>query len=80
LFREEAEKLGRRSLLHRMPPIGMMVEVPSAALMLYTFGSAAFFSFGTNDLTQYLAASARYDIDGKGHHRQHNRKPAEDGG
>ncbi|NEJ03175.1 putative PEP-binding protein [Rhizobium ruizarguesonis] len=63
LFREEAEKLGRRSLLHRMPPIGMMVEVPSAALMLDTFGSAAFFSFGTNDLTQYLAASARDDID-----------------
>ncbi|MBY5699695.1 putative PEP-binding protein [Rhizobium leguminosarum] len=63
LFREEAEKLGRRALLHRMPPIGMMVEVPAAALMLDTFGAAAFFSFGTNDLTQYLAASARDDID-----------------
>lgn len=63
LFREEAEKLGRRGLLHRMPPIGMMVEVPAAALMLDTFGSASFFSFGTNDLTQYLAASARDDID-----------------
>ncbi|MBX4870878.1 phosphoenolpyruvate--protein phosphotransferase [Rhizobium bangladeshense] len=59
LFREEAEKLGRRALQHRMPPIGMMVEVPSAALMLDTFASAAFFSFGTNDLTQYLAASHR---------------------
>ncbi|UVD58942.1 PEP-utilizing enzyme [Rhizobium sp. Pop5] len=59
LFREEAEKLGRRALPHRMPPIGMMVEVPSAALMLDTFGSSAFFSFGTNDLSQYLAASAR---------------------
>ncbi|WSH25815.1 putative PEP-binding protein [Rhizobium beringeri] len=63
LFREEAEKLGRRAVLHRMPPIGMMVEVPAAALMLDAFGSAAFFSFGTNDLTQYLAASARDDID-----------------
>ncbi|QKK19238.1 putative PEP-binding protein [Rhizobium indicum] len=63
IFREEAEKLGRRSLLHRMPPIGMMVEVPAAALMLDKFGSAAFFSFGTNDLAQYLAASARDDID-----------------
>ncbi|ACE91591.1 phosphoenolpyruvate--protein phosphotransferase protein (Enzyme I of the phosphotransferase system) [Rhizobium etli CIAT 652] len=63
LFREEAEKLGRRALLHRMPPIGMMVEVPAAALMLDTFGSASFFSFGTNDLTQYLAASARDGID-----------------
>ncbi|WSG72821.1 putative PEP-binding protein [Rhizobium beringeri] len=63
LFREEAETLGRRAVLHRMPPIGMMVEVPAAALMLDAFGSAAFFSFGTNDLTQYLAASARDDID-----------------
>jgi len=63
IFREEAEKLGRRSLLHRMPPIGMMVEVPAAALMLDTFGSAAFFSFGTNDLTQYLAATARDDLE-----------------
>ncbi|MBY5572097.1 phosphoenolpyruvate--protein phosphotransferase [Rhizobium leguminosarum] len=63
IFREEAEKLGRRALPHRMPPIGMMVEVPSAALMLDAFGAAAFFSFGTNDLTQYLAASARDDID-----------------
>ncbi|MGO8503717.1 putative PEP-binding protein [Rhizobium leguminosarum] len=63
LFREEAEKLGRRALPHRMPPIGMMVEVPSAALMLDAFGAAAFFSFGTNDLTQYLAASTRDDID-----------------
>lgn len=63
IFREEAEKLGRRSLLHRMPPIGMMVEVPAAALMLDKFGSAAFFSFGTNDLTQYLVASTRDDID-----------------
>ncbi|MGO6997648.1 putative PEP-binding protein [Rhizobium leguminosarum] len=63
IFREAAEKLGRRALPHRMPPIGMMVEVPAAALMLDTFGSAAFFSFGTNDLTQYLAASARDHID-----------------
>lgn len=59
IFREEAEKLGRRAMPHRMPPIGMMVEVPAAALMLDIFGSAAFFSFGTNDLTQYLAASTR---------------------
>ncbi|MBY3326955.1 phosphoenolpyruvate--protein phosphotransferase [Rhizobium laguerreae] len=63
IFRDEAEKLGRRAIPHRMPPIGMMVEVPAAALTLDTFGAAAFFSFGTNDLTQYLAASARDDID-----------------
>ena len=63
LFRKEAEKLGRRALPHRMPPIGMMVEVPSAALMLDAFGSAAFFSFGTNDLTQTTWGFSRDDVE-----------------
>lgn len=40
------------------PPLGMMVEVPAAALALKTF-DAAFFSIGSNDLVQYLTASAR---------------------
>lgn len=42
----------------RLPPLGMMVEVPAAALALDTF-DAAFFSIGSNDLTQYVTASAR---------------------
>jgi phosphotransferase system enzyme I (PtsI) len=59
IFAEEAALLLRRKIAHRLPQIGMMVEVPAAALMLDTFENAEFFSFGTNDLAQYLAASAR---------------------
>jgi phosphotransferase system enzyme I (PtsI) len=40
------------------PPLGMMVEVPAAALALEQF-DAAFFSIGSNDLVQYVTASAR---------------------
>lgn len=61
IYREEASELTRRGVPHGIPPIGMMVEVPAAALMLDRFESADFFSFGTNDLTQYLFASARED-------------------
>jgi phosphotransferase system enzyme I (PtsI) len=63
IFREESSALARRGVPHRIPPIGMMVEVPAAALTLDRFESADFFSFGTNDLTQYLVASAREDAD-----------------
>ena len=41
-----------------MPRLGMMVEVPAAALAIESF-DADFYSIGTNDLTQYTLAAAR---------------------
>jgi phosphotransferase system enzyme I (PtsI) len=40
------------------PPLGIMVEVPAAALRAEDFG-ASFYSIGSNDLTQYTMAAAR---------------------
>ncbi|MDR0360592.1 MAG: phosphoenolpyruvate--protein phosphotransferase, partial [bacterium] len=54
-FREAA---GRRAV--RPPRLGMMVEVPAAAVALDRFaGVAAFVSLGTNDLTQYALGADR---------------------
>ncbi|PZM16256.1 putative PEP-binding protein [Rhizobium tubonense] len=59
ILKEEADLLSIGGKFHPVPPLGMMVEVPAAALMLETFYKADFFSFGTNDLGQYLVAAAR---------------------
>ena len=58
LFEREARR--RRPL----PPLGMMVELPAAAMDLDAFsGLAEFVSIGTNDLTQYaLGADRELDL------------------
>ena len=43
----------------RRPDLGIMVEVPAVAIEPSLFAEAAFFSIGSNDLTQYVTASAR---------------------
>ena len=51
----EATAMGREA-----PPLGIMVETPAAALIAETLaGQAAFFSIGSNDLTQYALAMDR---------------------
>jgi phosphotransferase system enzyme I (PtsI) len=52
---EDLRAEGRQA---EMPPLGMMVEVPAAALTIEDF-SADFFSIGSNDLIQYVAAASR---------------------
>jgi phosphotransferase system enzyme I (PtsI) len=44
----------------KLPALGMMVEVPAAALSIDAF-DADFYSIGSNDLLQYLMAASRDD-------------------
>jgi phosphotransferase system enzyme I (PtsI) len=52
-----AEVMARGDTAAR-PPLGIMVEVPAAALDIAAF-PAAFFSIGSNDLAQYVTAASR---------------------
>ena len=50
--------LRKERVEYAVPELGMMVEVPAAALAIDLF-DADFFSIGSNDLIQYLTASSR---------------------
>src|SRR6516162_8554622 len=58
LFQEALDELRREGREAVLPPLGMMVEVPAAALSIEDF-NADFFSIGSNDLIQYIAAASR---------------------
>ena len=58
LFEQANDELHREGKQAQMPPLGMMVEVPAAALTIEDF-NADFFSIGSNDLAQYVAAASR---------------------
>ncbi|RWF87446.1 MAG: phosphoenolpyruvate--protein phosphotransferase, partial [Mesorhizobium sp.] len=59
LFAEEKAALAARGVAQKMPPLGIMVEVPSVAIAPEAFAEVAFLSIGSNDLTQYVMAAAR---------------------
>jgi len=58
LFRRVVEDLKAGGVPAALPPLGIMVEVPAAALTIDAF-PAEFFSIGSNDLTQYVTACDR---------------------
>ncbi len=58
IFAEVVAELQSEGIAAALPEVGMMVEVPAAALTIEGF-EASFFSIGSNDLMQYLMACDR---------------------
>ncbi len=62
LFDACVAELRQQGIASQRPPLGIMVEVPAVAVLPELFDAAAFFSIGSNDLTQYVTASSRDDV------------------
>jgi phosphotransferase system enzyme I (PtsI) len=60
LFEEVLRDLQAAGIEAAKAPLGMMVEVPAAALTAAAF-AADFYSIGSNDLVQYVMAASRDD-------------------
>jgi phosphoenolpyruvate-protein phosphotransferase (PTS system enzyme I) len=60
LFEEVLRDLQAAGIEAAKAPLGMMVEVPAAALTAAAF-AADFYSIGSNDLIQYVMAASRDD-------------------
>ncbi|MCP1731955.1 phosphotransferase system enzyme I (PtsI) [Bradyrhizobium japonicum] len=58
LFADIVQRLLADGIAAMLPELGIMVEVPAAALAVSSF-KAAFFSIGSNDLAQYVLACDR---------------------
>lgn len=60
IIESEKEKLKKRKIAYGNPPLGAMIEVPSAVLTIDEIAAETeFLCLGTNDLVQYLLAVDR---------------------
>ncbi|MEA2783145.1 MAG: phosphoenolpyruvate-protein phosphotransferase system enzyme [Rhodospirillaceae bacterium] len=58
LLHHVVDELSGRGISAAMPSLGMMVEVPAAAINVAAF-DVDFYSIGSNDLVQYVTATSR---------------------